>query len=203
MEKSLAGLDETYVQVFHMRLQNCTEKEIAETLGCNRACVRTKLQCIRERLLRLSDDEGKPAGLGNMLRHCLAVPASEYLRDLGQSAEFAADSPFEGAAMDMTLGELLQHADPPLGLLIAVKRRARRLMNQGASDMPVEVHRLVYFASIAAALVCHGEQISKSSPEVLRAAWERLAAESYAEEGVRRLFATAQQRLSSLGDCKE
>ena len=138
-----------------------------------------------------------------MLRHCLAAPASEYLRDLGQPAEFTADSPLDDVAAAMTLGELFQCTNRPLGLLIAVKRRARRLMNQGASDLPVEVHQLVYFASIAVALVRYGERISKSSSEVLRVAWERLAAESYVDEGLRRLFATARKRLSDQGGCKE
>jgi RNA polymerase sigma factor (sigma-70 family) len=55
MEKALAGLDETYVRVFHLRLANCTEEEIAAKLGCTRAFVRTKLQRIRDRLHRLSD----------------------------------------------------------------------------------------------------------------------------------------------------
>ena len=96
----------------------------------------------------------------------------------------------------MALGELFQRADPPLGLLIAVKRHARRLMGRGASEMPIEVHQLVYFASIAAALVRHGQRISKSGADVLRVAWQRLAAESYAEEWLRKLFATAQERLS-------
>ena len=54
MEKTLAGLDETYVQVFHRRLQNCTEAEIAAELDCSRALVRTKLKRIRDRLQRLS-----------------------------------------------------------------------------------------------------------------------------------------------------
>ncbi len=31
MEHAMAGLDETYVEVFHMRLQKCTEEEIAAT----------------------------------------------------------------------------------------------------------------------------------------------------------------------------
>ena len=102
----------------------------------------------------------QPAELGDMLQHCLTAPASEYLRDFGQSAEFAADSPSECAVVDMTLGELFQCAHPPLGLLIAVKRTARRLMSPGASDMPAEVHRLIYFASIAAAMARLGERIS-------------------------------------------
>ncbi|MGA2254223.1 MAG: hypothetical protein ABSG53_06130 [Thermoguttaceae bacterium] len=139
----------------------------------------------------------QPTELGDMLRDCLAAPASEYFGSLGQSAEFAADSPSECAAVDMTLGELFQCAGPPLGLLIAVKQGARRLMSPGASDMPSEIHRLIYFASIAAAMVRHGERISKSSPQVLRGAWQWLAAESYAGESLQALFEAARERLSN------
>ena len=52
----MAGLDETYAKVFHMRLQKCTEEEIAARLGCTRAFVRTKLNRIRDRIQRLSED---------------------------------------------------------------------------------------------------------------------------------------------------
>ena len=56
MEEALTGLDETYVNVLHMRLQKCTEEEIAAKLGCTRSFVRTKLNRIRDRLQKLSDD---------------------------------------------------------------------------------------------------------------------------------------------------
>ncbi len=59
MEKALAGLDETYVQVFHLRLQKCTEEEISAKLGSTRTIVRTKLNRIRVRLKKLSGDAGK------------------------------------------------------------------------------------------------------------------------------------------------
>ncbi len=60
MEEALAGLDETCVKVFHMRLQKCAEEEIAAKLGCTRSFVRTKLNRIRVRLERLSGcDAGK------------------------------------------------------------------------------------------------------------------------------------------------
>jgi RNA polymerase sigma-70 factor (ECF subfamily) len=52
--QALAGLDETYAKVFDLRLQNCTEAEIATTLGCTRTSVATKLQRLRDRLGRLS-----------------------------------------------------------------------------------------------------------------------------------------------------
>ena len=54
MEQVLASLNnETYVKVLHMRLQNCTEEEIAAALGCTRTFVRTKLNRIRDRLQSL------------------------------------------------------------------------------------------------------------------------------------------------------
>ncbi len=56
MEKALAGLDESYLKVFHLRLQKCTEEEIAVKLDCSRAFVRTKLNRIRVRLKKLSGD---------------------------------------------------------------------------------------------------------------------------------------------------
>ena len=91
----------------------------------------------------------------------------------------------------MTLGQLFGAARPPLGLLIALKRHARRLTGSGASDVPAEVHRCVYFASIAVAMVDHGERISKSDPEVLRAAFEQLAAETWIEDRLRGLLGEA------------
>ena len=60
MEQSLAGLDETYVQVLHRRLQNCSEEEIAAKLGYSRFLVRSKLKRIRDRLVRLlAEDPGR------------------------------------------------------------------------------------------------------------------------------------------------
>jgi RNA polymerase sigma factor (sigma-70 family) len=60
MEKAMAGLDESYMDVLHMRLQKCTEEEIATKLGCTRAFVRTKLGRIRDRLQKLSGDSDDP-----------------------------------------------------------------------------------------------------------------------------------------------
>ena len=54
MEEALSGLDETFVEVLHLRLQDCTEEEIAAKLGYSRSLVRGKLKRIRDRLERLS-----------------------------------------------------------------------------------------------------------------------------------------------------
>ena len=57
MEKALAGLDETFVQVLHLRLQNCTKEEIAAKLGWTRSLVRSRLNRICERIERLLDSD--------------------------------------------------------------------------------------------------------------------------------------------------
>ena len=177
-----------------------THAEYLEAFGVNHPELAKQLQAIDQGMAAVeqirtdlvAEDESP---LGDMLRRCLAAPASEYLRGLGQSPDFAADSPLQCAAAAMTLGELFQCADPPLGLLIAVKRGARRLLGPGTSSMTADVHHFIYFASIAAAMVRHGQRISKSSPEELRSTWQRLAAESYPDNWLRRLFATAQERF--------
>jgi hypothetical protein len=166
----------------------------------------------------------QPAELADLLRHCLETPVGVYLgidtspgekgdrhhlpeRPEGCLAqmvpvtffppkEFGADTPSEHRAVSMTLGELFRDARPPLGLLIALKRHARRLTSPGASDVPAEVHRSVYFASIAAAMVRHGERISKLDPEILQAAFEQLAAEAWIEDWLRALLGDALRRLS-------
>jgi hypothetical protein len=141
----------------------------------------------------------QPAELADLLRHCLETPVGEYLgidTSPGPKKEFCADTPSEQDAVSMTLGELFRAACPPLGLLIALKRHARRLTGPGASDVPAEVHRAVYFASIAAAMARHGERISKSDPEVLRAAFEQLATEAWIEDRLRGLLGDALRRLS-------
>ncbi len=167
-----------------------------------------------------------PAELADLLRHCLETPVGQYLgidtspgpnkTGTGSepvkygpaktgggevpvpvlSAEFAADTPSEQDAVSVTLGELFRASCPPLGLLMALKRHARRLTSPGASDVPVEVHRSVYFASIAAAMVRHDERISKLDPEVLKAALEQLAAETWIEDRLRGLLGDALRRLS-------
>jgi RNA polymerase sigma-70 factor (ECF subfamily) len=55
IEAALAGRNETYAAVLHLRLKNCTEEEIAATLGYSRHSVRSKLNAIRQRLQSLAD----------------------------------------------------------------------------------------------------------------------------------------------------
>ena len=58
VEKTLNGLDGSYVEVFQLRVQGCTETEIAKQLGSTRGAVRYKLQRIRDRLEILLQEPG-------------------------------------------------------------------------------------------------------------------------------------------------
>ena len=196
IEKTVDGLDEGYVAVFHLRLQGHTEEEIAAKMDCTRATVRTRLGRIRERLERfglhaMRQDDRQPVEPAGALRRCLKTPVGEYLEAgslPGEGEEVEADA-------SMTLEGLFRTASPPPELLSAVKRRARRLMTGGGSGLPIEVQQVVYFGSIAAATVRRGERISKSDPEVLRVAFERLSAEARLDGWLRDLFAEALRRL--------
>ena len=59
IENVLAGLDESYVSVFNLRLQRYTEEKTAAKLNCSRWSVTSKLKHIRERLRRLSGEKEK------------------------------------------------------------------------------------------------------------------------------------------------
>lgn len=139
--------------------------------------------------------------LGELQQDCLAMAVGSYLgRPLigGISPTFSADSPSEYAAVSMSLGELFRVVDAPLGLLIAVKRHARRMTKPGGSDLPAEVHRCIYFVSIAAAMVRHGERISKSNSDMLMAAFDQLAAKPWIEPWLRRLLGEGVRCLSDI-----
>jgi RNA polymerase sigma-70 factor, ECF subfamily len=204
IEKALAGLDERHVAAFNLRLQSHTEEEIASALTCTRTLVRRMLNRIRARLEKLcppSPPEGnrQPAELAELLRRCLESPVNRYLgieTPPGPAGHSWADAPSKEAAASMPLGELLRIADPPLGLLIGVKRRARRMMKAGVSHLPVEVERCLYLGSIAAALVRLGVRISKSEPDVSRTAFEQAAAQEWIEGGLRGLLGDALRLLS-------
>ena len=53
VEKMLEGLDEFHADVFHLRLQGCSERDIAKRMDCTRQAVTTVLERLRNRLAKL------------------------------------------------------------------------------------------------------------------------------------------------------
>ena len=62
-----------------------------------------------------------------------------------------------------SFGDLLKHERPPLALLELSKEFAKRCLNSPHSTIPHDVARVLYFASIAAALSRCGRRISELS----------------------------------------
>jgi RNA polymerase sigma-70 factor (ECF subfamily) len=144
-------------------------------------------------------EDWQPQEMRDLLRHGLETLVGDYLEtgdDAEQPGKPRGHATSEETAVSITLRELLQIAKPPLGLLMAVKRHARHLAGSSASHLPDKVHRLVYFATIAAAMLRHGQSITKSSAESVRIAFARMAAEPYVEEWLRTLFESAGKRFS-------
>lgn len=138
--------------------------------------------------------EWRPEDLADLLRHSLDTPLGEYLSvgKTGRTAELEPGS----KAPAMTLCELFRDPAPPLKYLLATKRHARGLAAPGASEVPIDVHHIIYSASIAVALLRHEERISKSGREVLQMAWQRLATEPYIDEWLRNIFADAYRAMT-------
>jgi DNA-directed RNA polymerase specialized sigma24 family protein len=122
-----------------------------------------KMLEVSERREDLWDDED----LAALLRDELAQPLDTLLSQ-HEAAQAVPSPPSSDVPPPTTLGELLQHPQPPLQTLRAVKRLARRRINTDTSFLPPDINSAIYFATIAAALVHHGERITKSDDEVLR-----------------------------------
>ena len=114
----------------------------------------------------LNRNEWDPQDLQAMLRHQLGAPlclslgilASEVAHELRQAAP---ESPL------MTLGELLQHPQPPLEVLNLVKRFAKICRGDEQNPLPSEIVIFLYYASITAARARLGTSISQLPHESL------------------------------------
>ena len=60
MEKTLEGLDESHAEVFHLRLQGCSTRNIAKRMDCTRQAVTTMLDRLRSRLAKLLEQAERP-----------------------------------------------------------------------------------------------------------------------------------------------
>jgi len=150
------------------------------------------------RLMRLDsygDPTWSPQELKRLLEETLARPLVDFLAEELDAVQFFTDHPHPRLNSHSLLGDLFQDEDPPVALLSAAKRQARQAVKRTAGA-GAEVSSVLYFASIAAALVMRGERISKSSDEMLRNGLSTLQEEVWPPEGLRRLFRAAQRRVS-------
>jgi hypothetical protein len=134
-----------------------------------------------------ADELWRPEDLGGLLRHQLA----QRLADLDLPVR---NCPATNAPL-VTLSDLFRHPAPPVELLEALKRYGRKHVHRPDARLPDELASALYFASIAAALVRHGQRISKSDDELLRFGFERMLEREWIEKPLRTLFKDGIARL--------
>ncbi len=98
------------------------------------------------------DDE-----LGALLRHQLSAPMQVDLINLERGLALKVRNLAEAQGLTLkSFGDLLAHPNPPVELLKITKDFAKACRLSPHSPMPQEIASILYFTSIAAALVrCH------------------------------------------------
>jgi hypothetical protein len=110
-----------------------------------------------------------PDELAAVFRHQMGAPVLVDLSgfDPGTAVRLKTLSEAQGLLLK-SFSDLLLHPSPPIELLKLTKEFAKANMNQPESGLPAEVVRLLYYSSIAAALVRLDTRISKLSDTELR-----------------------------------
>ncbi|MFH0982416.1 MAG: hypothetical protein V2A79_12875 [Planctomycetota bacterium] len=143
-------------------------------------------------LLQMSEGDDviwRPEELGGILRHQLSVPI-EF--DLGALRRGAARKLRTGAdAQGLLLrsfGDLFRHPNPPIGLLKMTKQFAKANRNQPDSPLPREISTILYYASIAAALVRCRKRIAELDDAALREGFAWGCQQPWIDDATRALF---------------
>lgn len=81
-----------------------------------------------------------------------------------------------------SLGELFQHAQPPLELLRLAKDYFKLNQSHAQSELPHDLALGLYYTCIAVALWRHGARISQLDRDELRAAFQWVQAQDWLDE---------------------
>ncbi|MBP7828442.1 MAG: hypothetical protein KA248_00850 [Kiritimatiellae bacterium] len=155
------------------------------------------------KLAHLLDPDGpmtewRPEELGAVFRHQLTAPVQFDLA--GFDPAFAARVRLLSGAQGLlvkSFRDLFQHPHPPVALLEAVKDFAKRAARSREAVLPRDVARMLYYLSIAAALVhCHKRITSLEAAELLRGLkWAR--GQEWLEDDMRGLLDAGIRELES------
>jgi hypothetical protein len=134
---------------------------------------------------RADRQEWRPDELKDMLLHQLRAPLYLSLGTL--SAEVVHQLQCNDPPLDarLTLGELFGHPQPPLQLLKLVKRFAKQCRREPDNPMPSDLVMLLYYVSIAVALVRLNQRISDLADRHLRRGMHWLTAQVWVDAEVK------------------
>lgn len=152
------------------------------------------------RMLRVSDSsraEWRPDELGAVLRHQLSAPVGVDLgaMQVGMARKLQTTAAAQGLLLN-SFAELLLHPAPPLELLTLAKDFAKANRSHPDSALPSEIATVLYFATLAAALVRLHCRISRLKDAELMAGFDWCRRQQWLDERLRALLQQAAQVLS-------
>jgi hypothetical protein len=139
------------------------------------------------------------AEYADMLRHQLAAPLSfdlETLTSAGEPTVAAMVASCNEHEPLVTFQDLLQHPRPPIELLCLAKEFAKSSRSNRRGTLPPEVATVLYLATLAVALLRHGQRIAHQDDAGLRKGLQWALNQAWIDDRVRQLFA---EGLSCLG----
>ncbi len=134
------------------------------------------------------------AELGMILGHQLRTPLADELARLEPSARNALAA-LSGPNGINTFADLLRHSAPPLGALVLTKDFSKACTSDPESPLPREIATVLYYASIASALLRLGRRISGLNDQGLRQGFDWVARQPWVDADLRDLCEHASQRV--------
>lgn len=140
----------------------------------------------------------RPEELGAIFRHQMSAPILVDLGgfDPGTATRLKALSEAQCLLL-RSFGDLFHHAVPPLELLTLTKDFAKANMDHPESSIPQEVAGVLYYASIATALVRLDTRISQLKDAELRRGLLWARDQSWIDGPTREILEQALQKLPS------
>lgn len=138
----------------------------------------------------------RPEELRDMLRHQLAAPLQLSLGPMSAEASHAVRLAKPPVDPLLSMGQLFHSAHPPLELLKLVKRFAKMCRGERDNPLPSELVMLMYYMSIAVALVRRDQHLSNLSPASLGRGLGWLAAQPWVDAATRGVLQDALSRVT-------
>ncbi|MBI4661272.1 MAG: hypothetical protein HY735_20815 [Verrucomicrobia bacterium] len=151
------------------------------------------------RLVRVTDqndDPWQPEELGAIWRHQLSAPVRFDFPEEGGRSVSPMD-PNQGATREpeLKLADLLHDARAPIELLKRAKEFAKGKRQQASKGYPKDIARVLYFASIVAALVRHRKRITRLTDSDILQGIEWALKQPWLDMETLRLFQEGKARL--------
>lgn len=138
--------------------------------------------------------------LRDVLDHQWTAPLAVDLAGLSQqNAERVETLATSKGLLLRSFGDLLEHPHPPLTLLVLTKEFAKRCLSSSNGVVPHDVARVLYFASIAAALDRCGLRITKLGDKQIADGMTWALSLDWIPSGARAILSAGIEAISGMG----